>query len=60
MNTYTQPFNNLFRLAAVVILICGMSIISFSTAFADAHEAESGDGRETDGRKTEDYRMVPD
>ena len=35
-----QPFNNLFRLAAIVILICGMSIVSFSTAFADAHEVE--------------------
>ena len=35
-----QPFNNLFRLAAIVILICGMSIVSFSTAFADAHETE--------------------
>ena len=35
-----QAFNNLFRLAAIVILICGMSIVSFSTAFADAHETE--------------------
>ncbi|MYK22387.1 hypothetical protein F4054_09010, partial [Candidatus Poribacteria bacterium] len=36
-----QLFNNLFRLTAIVILICGMSIVSFSTAFADAHEAEA-------------------
>ena len=40
MNTYTQTFNDLFRLATIVILICGMSIVSFSTAFADAHETE--------------------
>ncbi|MDE0015604.1 MAG: hypothetical protein OXU51_05420 [Candidatus Poribacteria bacterium] len=35
-----QPSTNLLQLAAIVILICGMSIVSFSTAFADAHEAE--------------------
>ncbi len=33
-------FSNLFRLVVVVALVCLMSTISFSTAFADAHEAE--------------------
>ena len=33
-------FNNLFRLTVVVALVCLMSTINFSTAFADAHEAE--------------------
>lgn len=35
-----QAFSNLFRLTIVVALICLMSIVSFSTAFADAHEME--------------------
>ena len=35
-----QAFSNLSRLTIVVTLACLMSIISFSTAFADAHEAE--------------------
>ena len=33
-------FNNLFRLVTVVALLCLMSLVSFSPAFADAHEAE--------------------
>ena len=35
-----QPFNNLFRLTTILSLVCLMSIISFSAAFADSHEAE--------------------
>ena len=35
-----QAFNNLFRLTVVGTLVCLMSIVSFSTAFADAHETE--------------------
>ena len=39
--TYTgQTINNFFPLVAIVILVCMMSIVSFSTAFADAHEME--------------------
>ena len=33
-------FNNGFRLTAVVALICILSIVNFSTAFADGHETE--------------------
>ena len=35
-----QAFSNLSRLTVVLTLVCLMSIVSFSTAFADAHEAE--------------------
>ena len=35
-----RTFNNLLRFATIVALVCGMSIIGFSTAFADAHETE--------------------
>lgn len=34
-------FNNLFRLTAVMVLICMLFLVSFSSAFADAHETES-------------------
>ena len=34
-----QIFNNAFKLA-VIIMICMMSLVSFSTAFADGHEME--------------------
>ncbi len=44
MNNYwgcrVQTFSNLFRLTAVLLLICMLSIADFSTAFADGHEAE--------------------
>ena len=32
--------NTIFQLIAVVALICMISVTNFSTAFADAHEAE--------------------
>ena len=35
-----QIFNNVFTLAFIVVMVCMMSIASFSTAFADAHETE--------------------
>ena len=39
--TYTgQTINNFFPLVAIVILVCMMSIVSFSTAFADAPDME--------------------
>ena len=34
-----QIFNNLFMLTTIV-MVCMMSVVSFSTAFADAHEME--------------------
>ena len=34
-----QIFNNLFTLV-IVVMVCVMSVVSFSTAFADAHEME--------------------
>jgi len=34
-----QIFNNLFTLTTIV-MVCMMSVVSFSTAFADAHEME--------------------
>ena len=44
MNTYlvcsAQPLNNLLKGAAIVFLVCVMSIGSFSTVYADAHEME--------------------
>ena len=39
-------FNNLFRLAAVVALVCLMSLVSFSPAFADGHEVEGESAEE--------------
>ena len=41
-NRITRPgqiFNNLFTLV-IVVMVCMMSVVSFSTAFADAHEME--------------------
>ena len=35
-----QIFNKVFTLAFIVVMVCMMSIASFSTAFADAHETE--------------------
>jgi hypothetical protein len=35
-----QAINNVFRLIAIVVLICIISIANFSTAFADSHESE--------------------
>ena len=35
-----QAINNVFRLIAIVVLICIISISNFSTAFADSHEME--------------------
>ena len=40
MNTYTQTFNDLFRLTTIVTLICLLSVVGFSVAFADGHETE--------------------
>ena len=40
MNTYTQTFNDLFRLTTIGALICMISIVGFSVAFADGHETE--------------------
>ena len=37
---FVQTFSNLLRLAAIMVLICLMSIVGLSTAFADAHEME--------------------
>jgi hypothetical protein len=35
-----QIFNKVFTLAFIVVMVCMMSIASFPTAFADAHETE--------------------
>lgn len=35
-----QIFNKVFTLAFIVVMVCMMSIASFSTAFADVHETE--------------------
>ena len=37
---FVQTFSNFLGFAAIVAIICLMSISSFSTAFADGHEAE--------------------
>lgn len=42
----TQRFNNIFRVTVVVVLICIISIVNFSTAFADAHEGNEGEKTE--------------
>ena len=43
----TQKFNDVFRLIAVVVLICIISVVNFSTAFADAQEENEGEETET-------------
>ena len=37
---YAPMFSDVFRLTAVVLLICMLSIANFSTVFADSHEME--------------------
>ena len=37
---FVQTFSNLLRLVPIVALVCGLSILGFSTAFADSHETE--------------------
>ena len=49
-----QIFNNLFKLA-VILMICMMSFVSFSTAFADAHEME---GEEVEDKPMEEKPKI--
>ena len=44
-----QIFSNVLTFAVVVVMVCMMSIVSFSTVFADAHE--------TEGEKAEEKPM---
>ena len=46
---------NLFQLTAVVVLMCLLSLVNFSTAFADSHETE---GETAEEKPTEEKPKI--